>query len=421
MRLFRILVLLVGIAVVASSAADGRQIRGLLKKAKKKAEEQVELRAQQELDRQVEKMVNALWDEAADNFSDMLMNAMPKAKTSVDLEKGIIKREGQPDLDIKSNARGPIDAEYVQYLQVSTMNLPSQLAKLGDIFGNAVAETVLLHGDKKLSEDDTHGTLTDLDAERYVFLNHEQKEYWSQGFGEMFDMAASAMGNMKTGMEEMPEPTPAAADDDQPSYEMEANVTMNKGRKKTVRGIQAQQHIVIVETVAKSEETAEAKGKFYVVMEIWTAEEFGGSETLAAFNARAGELMLEAMAGSDLNAKLDFSAFGDPRMGESMKKATDKFSEIKGFPIETNSFFVTGPIDEELDLDAVLEAIDEADVTAFAGVSSEEPVKVQTTMFSTTTFIANLTTDEFDLSLLGTRDYTEIESPMKQFQEIDGD
>ncbi len=421
MRLFRILVLLVGIAVVASSAADGRQIRGLLKKAKKKAEEQVELRAQQELDRQVEKMVNALWDEAADNFSDMLMNAMPKAKTSVDLEKGIIKREGKDDLDIKSNARGPVDAEYVQYLQVSIVKLPAQLAQLSDMFGNATVETVMLHGDKKLSEYETNGTLTDLDAERYVFLNHEQKEYWSQGFGEMFDAAALAVDNMGAGMEEAPAPTPPSAEEDHPSYELEADITVKRGKRKKIRGIQAQQNIVIVETVAKSEETAEVKGKFYVVMEIWTAEEFGGSKTLAAFDARAGELMLEAMSGSDLNAKLNYSAFGDARMSESMEKATEKFSEIEGFPIETRSYFVTGPIDKELDLDAVLEAKDEADVTAFAGVSSEEPVKVQTTMFSTTIFVANLTTDKFDLSLLGTRGYTEIESPINQFREIDGE
>jgi len=421
MRLFRTLVLLVAIAVVASSAADGRQIRGLLKKAQKKAEEKIEQQAQQELDRQMEKMVAALWDEAADDFSDMLMNAMPKVKTSVDLEKGLIKREGKEDLDIRSNALGPVDAEYVQYLQVSIVKLPSQLAILGETFGNAIVETVMLHGDKKLSDGDTNGTLTDLESERYAFLNHEKKEYWSQGFAEMFDMAATAMDNMSTGMEEMPAPIPPAAEEDYPSYEMEASVTVTKGRRENKHGIQAQQNIVIVQTIAKSEETAEAKGKFYMVMEIWTAEEFAGSGTLTAFEARANELMLKAMAGSDLNAKLDFSAFGDPRMSESMNKASEIFSEIEGFPVETNSYFVTGPLDEKLNLDAVLEAKEEADVTAFTGVSSEEPVNVQTTMFSTITFIANLTADEFELSKLGTRDYTEIESPMKQFQEIDGE
>jgi len=71
--------------------------------------------------------------------------------------------------------------------------------------------------------------------------------------------------------------------------------------------------------------------------------------------------MLDAMTGSSLNEKLDFSAFGDPRMAEFLTKAAEKLSEIKGTPIETNSYFVTGPIDKKLDLDAVLNGDGETD------------------------------------------------------------
>ncbi|MCH8123880.1 MAG: hypothetical protein IH853_12260 [Bacteroidetes bacterium] len=420
MRIVRILVFLIGFSLVASPAANA-QIGGLLKKVKKKTEEALKKTADEEIDRQVEKLVSGLWDEAADQFGVMLVSALPKAKTTVDLEKGIIMQEGKDDIDIRDNDTRPTDAEYVRYITVSIMNLPSQLGQLVDMFGNATVDEVLLYGDLKLSGNAEAATLTDLGAERFVNINHEAEEFWQQGFAEMFEMAVGAMDNINARMEEVPAITPSEMDA-QPTYEMEAKVSVTKGKNKKIRGVRAQQNIVIVETITKSEERAEEQGKFYLITDLWTAEDFGGSETLADYNQRLGEAMLEAMTGSSLNEKLDFSAFGDPRMAEFLAKASEKLSEIKGTPIETNSYFVTGPIDKELDLDAVLNGEGETDVRSFSGVSHDEPVQAQATMFSTTTFIANLSTDSFDLALLEPHSkYDEIESPIKQFLETDGD
>ena len=109
-------------------------------------------------------------------------------------------------------------------------------------------------------------------------------------------------------------------------------------------------------------------------------------------------------------------------MTESLAEATEKLSEIKGTPVETNSYFVVGPIDEKLDLDLVLGESEETDVRSFSGVSHEEPVVTQATMFSTTTFITNLTTSEFDLAKFDIPPtYTEIGSPLKQYLNTGGE
>ncbi|GMQ80634.1 MAG: hypothetical protein BMS9Abin05_0062 [Rhodothermia bacterium] len=424
MRIVRILVFLIGFSLMASAPANA-QIGGLLKRAKKKAEETLKKKADEEVDRQVdrqiEKLVSGLWDEAADQFGQMLLSALPKSKTTIDLEKGIIMQEGKDDIDIRDNDAKPTDAEYVSYIEVSTMNLPSQLSQVADMFGSVSINQVYLNGDLKLSGDAEAATLTDLATERFVNINHETEEFWAQGFTEMFEMAKGAVDNINARMEEVPELTPSETRD-QPTYEMETKVSVKKGKRKKIRGIRAQQNIVIVETVQKSAETDEQQGKFYMITDLWTAEDFGGSETLAAYDQRLGEIMFESLTGSSLNEKLDFSAFGDPRMAESLAKATEILSEIKGTPIETNSYFVSGPIDEKLDLDAVLNGEGETDVRSFSGVSNDEPVKAQATMFSTTTFITNLSTDRFDLALLNPHaTYEEIESPIKQFLETDGD
>lgn len=424
MRIVRILVLLIVFSLMAAPSANA-QIGGLLKRAQEKAEQtlkkKAEAEAAEQIDRQVEKLVSGLWDEAADQFEQMLVSALPKSKTTVDLEKGIIMQEGKDDVDIRDNEAKPTDAEFLRYITISTMNFPSQLGELGKLFGNASVDEVWLHGDLKLSGNLESATLTDLGSERFVNINHESEEYWVQGFGEMYEMAKQVMENIDKRMEDVPDYEPSEMGD-KPTYDMEAKVTVKKGDRKTKRGIRAQQNIVIVETVPTSDETAEQQGKFYMITDLWTAEDFGGSETLSDYDQRLGKLMLDTMTGSSLNEKLDFSAFGDPRMAESLATAMDKLSEIKGTPIETNSYFVTGPIDGELDLDAVLNGGGETDVRSFSGVSHDEPVQVQATMFSTTTFIANLTTNRFDLALLDPHaTYEEIESPMKQYLEMGGD
>jgi len=418
MRKFIVLVVLASVTILCSPDANA-QLGGLLKRTKASAEnalqKKAEDEAQKQIDQQVEKLVGELWDEAADQFGKMLMSALPKAKTSVDLKKGLIRQEGREDIKIRNNDSKPTDSEYVRYLIVSTMNLPSQLAELSSMFGNGTVEEVWLRGDLKLTTDSESGTLTDATKEQFINLDHSAEEYWTTDFGEMYDMASSAMINMNAQIEEMSDSTLAEATE-QPTFEMESKVSVKKGKKKKIRGIQAQQHIVIVEMVTKSEETDEEQGKFYMITDIWTAEKFGGSETIATYDKRLGEIMMQSITESSMNANLDLSAFGDPRMAESLAEATEKLSEIKGTPIETNSYFVVGPADEKLDLEIVLKGEEETDVRSFSGVSYEEPVVTQATMFSTTTFISNLETDSFDLTIFDIPStYSEIESPFKRY------
>jgi len=424
MRKFSVLVILASLTILCSPIATA-QIGGLLKRTQASAEDALEKKAEEEaqkqIDQQVEKLVGELWDEAADQFGKMLMSALPKAKISVDLKEGVIRREGREDLKIRNNDSKPTDSEYVRYITVSTMNLPTQLAELGSMFGNGTVDEVWLRGDLKLTTDGESGTLTDVAYERFINLDHSAEEYWTLNFGEMFDMASSAMNNMNAQIEEMPAPTPTD-DTEQPTLEMEAKVSVKKGKKKKIRGVKAQQNIVIVEMITKSEETEEEQGKFYLITDIWTAEKFGGSETISAYDKRLGEIMMQSITESSLNASLDYSAFGDPRMAESMAEATEKLSEIKGTPLETNSYFVVGPVDEKLDLETVLKGKEETDVRSFSGVSYDEPVVAQATMFSTTTFIANLKTDAFDLTIFDIPlTYSEIESPYKQYLKMDGE
>jgi hypothetical protein len=338
----------------------------------------------------------------------------------VDEDAGVVHREGQEDLALNDNASGPENAEYIHYTNVSTVNLPSRLAGLGSLLGNATVEDVYLHGDRRYSGDDVTGVMIDAAETSYTMFDHEKQTYWTMDFGEAFESASQAMDQANAQLEAQSGDMPPASGD-QSAYEVEADISFREGDRGTRRGLQAQQYFIIVETIASDPETAEQNGKFYVVSEIWTSNSFAGSETLSAFNRKMGEGVMESMDGSDFGASLNFAGFNDPRMGEAMDRMAEQYSRIEGTPVETTTYFVTGPADDDLDLDAVLHPTGEADVRSFPGTSSTEPVQTQSTMFSTRTFMANLSAEPFDESILGDRGYTEIESPIEQYLEDAGD
>lgn len=419
MKAVKTLIVLVVIAIFASSIAEARQLRRLKERAKERAEERLEQKADQAVDRQVDKAVDALWDETGDTFTGMLESALPKGKTTVDEEAGVVRREGRPDVTLDDNESGPADTEFLSYSMVSIVNLPSQLQALGARFGNASMEEFYLHGDRRYNGNDASGTTIDAENVSYTVYDHERKEFWTMDFEQMFASSAEALERANRQMEEQGGQAPPPSSE-QPAYEMEIDVSIREGERARKRGLDARQRFVIVETVARDPEQAAQNGKFYVVAEIWTTDQFAGSATLAAFEQKMGEGVLDAMGDTDFNSSLNFAAFNDPRMKESMEKVSESFEQIEGKGVETTTWFVTVPADAELDLEAVLNPSGETDVRSFPGTTSDEPVQSQATLFSTKTFMTNLSTEPFDLSLLGDRGYTQIESPLKQYLEESG-
>ncbi|NNF04940.1 MAG: hypothetical protein HKN17_10800 [Rhodothermales bacterium] len=240
-------------------------------------------------------------------------------------------------------------------------------------------------------------------------------------FEDTFASAAQAMEQANEQLEAQADAAPPPGD--QPSYEMDVTVSSREGDRGVKRGLDARQFIVIVEVVAKDPEVAEQNGRMYMISDIWTASEFAGSETIAAFDRKLGEGVYEALGGSEMGAGMNMSFFNDPRMQEAMDEMAEAFERVEGMPVETTTYFVMGPENARLDLDAVLHPDPgaEADVHSMPGNTSGQPVQSQATLFKTKTFMTNLSTEPFDLSLLGDRGYTEIESPITQYLEESGE
>jgi len=338
-------------------------------------------------------MVEDMWAGAGNAIGSALESALPKSKTQVDLESGKITQEGQPDLAIEENESGPANAEYVSYLSVSTFELPEGLSALAGRFGNATVETVRYHGDRNYSSAGEAGILIEHDNERFVYLNHEADNYWAMTYEELFQFAGAAMDKLRTQMGQIAPPPEYGAE--MPEIEVDVNVYAGVGGSR--RGLTAKHNIVVVEATMENPESGESGGKVWVVMELWSAESYAGSGTIQAFDQRVGESIVSAMGGSTLNAKMDFSAFGDPRLLEGLQEAQEKLDDVSGLPVELNTYFVMTGENAELN-----------HLQVIGGGQSDQ----FSVLFTTQSFISNLSTAPFDESLVGIPEtYQEIAFP----------
>lgn len=400
MTFIRSLVVFIILAVFTSTIADA-QLRRLRERAKERAEERLEQKAEQAVDRQVDKAVDALWDQSEDAFVGMLESALPESKTEVDEEAGVIRQEGREDVEIEENETGPTNAEYVSYRSVTIFELPAQMQALASRFGNARVQEVYLHGDRRYDGTDEAGTTFDAESLHYIFYDHVKQQYWQESFAEMIESAGQALEGIDQQADELEEGL-----SEQQGFEIDVDVSFKPLGSGQTRGLDVQNYLLVVSATPKDPEVAAQNGTTHVVSRISTADEYAGSETVAAFETKLGENVLESMGGSDFQENIDLSAFADSQLMQAMERVGEEMEKVEGTPVETTTYFVKTQADASVDT---------------AALASETQSESQAVLFQTRTFMTNLSTEPFDAGLLGDRGYTEVESPIKQYLEESGE
>lgn len=113
----------------------------------------------------------------------------------------------------------------------------------------------------------------------------------------------------------------------------------------------------------------------------------------------------------EMGNKMQGLAFMDARIGDSMKKMGEEMAKAPGMPIKSVTYMVMVPVDEELDLEAVLSGTPSSDPNA---MMAQGNVSEQSVVLVTTTYLSNWSTNAFDADRLEIpSSYKQIESPMK--------
>jgi hypothetical protein len=247
-------------------------------------------------------------------------------------------------------------AQHLRYKTKTKMNLEF-LGFLGSLLDSEMVEEVSINGNVKRVDRKDASTITNLDTEQVISLNHKRKEYSVITFDEMVEMfkAATAYGDAK--LEE------AQADLEEMDESSEYKVTFDlrvedTGKSKKVAGNKADQKVLIIETVFEPEDEAAADSlpstALYAVNDIWLSDNVPEMRVNDEFNQKMGEIAQEEFTQSNMSTVISALLKSDPRVSEAMEKAQDGINELEGTTLLSVMHIVTVPPDMELDLELAL-------------------------------------------------------------------
>ncbi len=230
---------------------------------------------------------------------------------------------------------------------------------------NETTETVYLKGNRMRTDDEGSSTILDLDAKRFVILNHENKTYTVMPFSDMAQMAEEMTANMEEAMREaqseMSEEDRAAmrrAQEDE-DVEIEYDLKVERtGEMRDIRGHRAERVLMIMtargkQKVEQEGEEEDLEGSLVLANELWlTSDNAGELEQMFAFQEQMGQSMTESFSGMNSHSMDEsFSAAfaSDPRMGEMMANAAEEMAKLEGYPLISVMKVVMVPGDLEFD------------------------------------------------------------------------
>ena len=393
-RLGILLAASLAVLVVLPQPADA-QFNRLKERAKQRAKERLTQHAEKKVDQAVDKVVDGAVKFTEDQVNNWVDNIF-KGNASVS-DDGVLSRDGREDVKLVSNESSPKNADYLSYIEVSTVTIPGfsrgKMTTASDFF---------LHDFKTSHDDATTRNVIDMGTGVVTLANHEDKTWWQTTLAEMAEMMGQTFDAAKQKMDESDVSSEDMKDAD---VEMDFQMTVDDtGITENVNGVSAHKYIYTVESTmtGKDEEENEMTTRFYMVTESWMSTDVAGYETLMDFYKKAAESEgMAAMAGT-MSEKMQGLGFIDPRIEGSMKKAAEEMAKASGLPVKSTTWMVQLADDAELDVESVLK-----DEMASADGS-------QRTVMKTDYYLSNLSGSPFDLANLGApSEYEQIENPMK--------
>ena len=144
-------------------------------------------------------------------------------------------------------AASTADAQHLRYKTKSEMNLES-LGFIGSLLDSEFVEEASISGNIKRVDRKDSSTITNLDTEEIINLNHKKKEYSVVTFEELMQAFkdATAYGQMQAADGS----GGSGSGDDVPEYKVDFDLRVeDTGKSKKIDGVKAYQKVLIIETL----------------------------------------------------------------------------------------------------------------------------------------------------------------------------
>lgn len=241
---------------------------------------------------------------------------------------------------------GPLLAQDVQYRTVTKLDMGGAMNAMMKLAGaSEFVETSYLKGGKLRTDADKSSTIFDLEAGRYILLDHEAKTFVSVPLGQMAMGAAAMAGAVRpsAGQGDRGQLTATAVDEDGNKADFTFDMKIEPtDQRQQINGHQAERVFATVETDVKvtpeGETEAEDAGTMVIFMDVWNTDGGPAHAAVQRFHEAAAKEVAEQAFGNVRGLGAAFAA--DPKMAEAMRKAAAESQKMDGLAVRTTIHMV---------------------------------------------------------------------------------
>ncbi len=195
-----------------------------------------------------------------------------------------------------------------------------------------VVNTVAVKGNRKMTVNDTTGTIVDLDEQKVYELDMRKKSYEVVTFEEMRRRMQEAQEKAAKATKEEPK-----QEQQQGGKQMEVEFSLKEsGQKKDINGFDCREVVMTITSHEKGKPIEQAGG-MVMTSHIWLGPEIPATKEIAEFDKRYWEALRGPVAfGGDMQQMAMMSAMY-PAMKEMMSKMQAENVNMQGTPILTET------------------------------------------------------------------------------------
>lgn len=256
---------------------------------------------------------------------------------------------------------GPTLAQDVQYRTVTKLDMGGAMNAMMELAGGSeVVETSYLKGSKLRTDVDRTSAIFDIEAGRYIQLDHEAKTFVSVPLDQIALGAAAMTGAVRPseGQGDRGQLAATAVDEDGNKADFTFDMKIEQtDQRQQINGHQADRVFATVETDVKvtpeGETEAEDAGKLVIFMDVWNTDGGPAHVAVQRFHEAAAKEVAEQAFGNARGFGAAFAA--NPQMAEAMQRAAAESQKMDGLAVRTTIHMVVVAPGVAFDRSLVLE------------------------------------------------------------------
>ena len=215
--------------------------------------------------------------------------------------------------------------------------MEGMMGRMMSMFGGRGARegavnTVAVKGNRKMTVNDQHGQLIDLDEEKIYEIDFRDRSYKVTTFDEMRRRMQEARERMAKTPPSPGEPAPARKQD---PNQMEMDFSLKEsGQKKNINGYDCREVVMTITTRQKGK-TLEEGGGMVMTSNMWLGPKIAAMKEIQDFDLRYGRKMADAFAGAAGAEQMGAALAMYPYLKEMMGKFQAENVNMDGTAILT--------------------------------------------------------------------------------------